>query len=645
MSRESPEPAPVETRKLAAIMFTDMVGFSRQMGADEARTLRLLTAHNHIVQQAVAEYSGHVIKTVGDAFLVDFPSVVNAVQCAQRIQAHFRAHNAEKGTNEQIHVRIGIHSGDIVQRDGDVFGDGVNVASRLQALAEPDTICISHIVYQEVEKKLSLSTVVSLGRPKLKNIAQRQPVYLRLSERPTGWRQTLRVQWLNLRKMGTARLSRAALVVVGLLIGGGIVTLLYPSLTIHIPQSEIRNQEALPLPDKPSIVVLPFINMSQDPEQEYFSDGLTEDLTSDLSQLSSLFVISRNTAFTYKGKAVKLPEVSRELGVRYVVEGSVRKAGDQLRITAQLIDATQDQHLWSERYDRPLTEIFALQDEIRQKIVFALKVKLTPEEHERFQRAPTNNLEAYDFYLRGMESFLRARLEAKKEANEQGRQMLERAIELDSRYAGAYAGLGWIYWNDWFFQWNKDRAQSLEWAFEMAQRAVALDDSLSMPHTVLGWVYLWKKQFDQAIVEAQRAITLDPNDADGHWRLGDILFFAGRSEEAIGLIEKAMRLNPHYPATYLSSLGAAYREARRYEEALVPLKKALTLNPNYLPTHANLVACYAELGRLEEARAEMAETLRLNPNASLEDLKQNIPYKDPAALEHFLAALRKAGLK
>jgi adenylate cyclase len=635
-----------ETRRLAAIMFTDIVGFSRQMGADEARTLRLLTAHNQIVEQAVAAHKGAVIKTVGDAFLVDFPSVVNAVQCAQQIQAQFRVHNADKETTDQIHIRIGIHSGDIVQRDGDVFGDGVNVASRLQALAEPDTICISHVVYREVEKKLPLGTVVSLGRPKLKNITQREPIYALLPMQPKGFRQHLRVLRLQARRVTTSHFARVALVG-GLLVGGGIITFLSPFSIIRTPQSTIRNQEALPLPlpDKPSIVVLPFVNISEDPKQEYFSDGITEDLTSDLSKISSLFVISRNTAFTYKGKAVKLPEVSRELGVRYVVEGSVRKAGDQIRITAQLIDATQDQHLWSERYDRPLTEIFALQDEIRQKIVTALKVKLTPDEQERFQRAPTNNLEAYDYYLRGLESFGRAFYERKKEANAQARQMYEKAIELDPQYAGAYAGLGQTYWLDGLYVWNTDRAQFLERAFELGQRAVALDDSLSLPHRVLSLTYLWKKQHDQAIAEAERAITLDPNNADGYGNLGNILPFAGRPEEGIELIEKAMRLNPHYPPLYLLNLGFAYREEGRYEEALAPLKKVLTLNPNFAPAHWNLAACYAELGRLEEARAEVAEALRLNPNASLEVMKQNTPYKNPADLERFLAALRKAGLK
>src|SRR5215475_2071888 len=338
--------AAVENRRLAAIMFTDIVGFSHQMSADEARTMRLLALHNQVIRHAVSAHKGIVIKTVGDGFLVDFPSVVNAVQGAQQIQAHLHTHNAETEPGEQIHVRIGIHLGDIVQQEGDVFGDGVNIASRLQTLAEPDTICLSDMVYRDVAKKVALGTVVSLGRPKLKNITERFQVYALLPEQPKGWRSYLQVRRLKFRRVGTAHLSWVALGV-GLLIAGGIIVLLFPSSIIRTPQSEIRNQEALPLPDKPSIVVLPFANMSEDPKQDYFSDGITEDLTSDLSQISSLFVISRNSAFTYKGRAVKLPEVSRELGVRYVVEGSVRKVGDQVRITAQLVDALQDQHLWS----------------------------------------------------------------------------------------------------------------------------------------------------------------------------------------------------------------------------------------------------------------------------------------------------------
>jgi adenylate cyclase len=650
MPEDPSKNARAETRRLAAIMFTDIVGFSRQMGVDEPRMLRLLDVHNEVIRHAVADHQGHVIKTMGDAFLVDFPSVVNAVQCAQAIQAQLHKHNAEKDGAEQIHVRIGIHSGDIVQRDGDVFGDGVNVASRLQTLAKPDTICLSDVVYRDVSKKLSLGAVVSLGRPRLKNIPEQFPVYALLSEPPKGIRQKLQVHRLKLSRR--VRLVHWLSVAGLLLIVGTLVTVHYFPLLLFLlspPRPFAPNTEAvlppLPLPDKPSIVVLPFTNMSEDLKQDYFSDGLTEDLTSDLSQISSLFVISRNSAFTYKGKAVKLPEVSRELGVRYVVEGSVRKAGDQMRVTAQLVDATKDQHLWSERYDRPLSEVFALQDEIRQKIVFALKVKLTPEEQERFQRAPTNNLEVYDYWLRGWKSAFRALYERKKEANEQAQQMFEKATELDSQYAGAYAGLGWTYLLAWIYQWNRDRAQSLERAFELGQRAVALDDSLFLPHQLLSQVYLWNKQHEQAIVEGERALALDPNNAEGYVNLGEVLRYAERPEEAISLIEKAMRLNPRYPLSYFYSLGIAYRDAGRCEEALGPLKKALTLNPNFGPAHLHLAACYAELGRLEEAQAEMAEVRRVNPNASLEVFKQLAPYKNPADLERFLDGLRKAGMK
>jgi TolB-like protein/Tfp pilus assembly protein PilF len=629
-------------------MFTDIVGFSRQMGTDEARTLRLLAVHNQIIQQAVTAHKGTVIKTVGDAFLVDFPSVVHAVQCAQAVQAQFQAHNAKHGSTEQIHVRIGIHLGDVVQQDGDVFGDGVNIAKRLQELAEPDTICLSDVVYRDVAQKVPLGTVVSLGRPHLKNIAQRFPVYALLSEAPKGIRQTLRIQRLKLsRWVGTSGLTW---VVAGLMfIAGTIVTVRFLSPKLSPQSSPVSTQEApaLPLPDKPSIVVLPVANMSNDPEQEYFSDGITEELTSALSKLASLFVISRNTATTYKGKPVKVQEVSKELGVQDVLEGSVRKADGQVRITAQLIDALQDHHLWTERYERPLKDIFALQDEIVQKIVTTLKLQLSLWEQGVLVRKPTDNLEAYDYYLRGTESLWRAYYGSQKEANVQARQLFEKAIELDPTYAEAYTGLGGTYHVDGFYlSWSPDRTRSFDQALEMLQKAIALDDSLPLAHQFLSAVYVWgKKQYDRAMAEAQRAVALAPNDADGYQNLGGILVWVGRPEEAIGLIEKAIRLNPRHPPIYLQALSFAYRIAGRYEEAIVPAKQILVLNPNFVPAHLMLANCYAQLGQLDEARAEAAEVMRLAPHYSLEVAKQSLPFKDPAVLEREIDAWRKAGLK
>ncbi len=384
--------------------------------------------------------------------------------------------------------------------------------------------------------------------------------------------------------------------------------------------------------------------MSEDPKQEYFSDGITEDITSDLSKISNLFVIARNSAFTYKSKAVKVQEVSKELGVRYLLEGSVRKAGEQVRVTAQLVDGTTGGHLWSERYDRPMKDIFVLQDEIVQQIVANLRVEVREAELERVQRIPTENLNAYDFNLRGWESLIRALSETNKEARAQARQMFEKAIELDPQYAEAYAGLSSTYFLDWFYLWNPTPQVLEQWS-ELARKAVALDPALPAAHGSLAWVYLYKRQHEQAIAEAERAVALDPNSAEGYRTLGIMLDWAGRSEEAIGLYEKAMRLNPRHGPLYLVNLGRAYQNAGRYEEALIPLKKALPLVPNFLGLHWILAVCYAELGRQEEAQAEAAEMLRIYPQFSVEAWRPFMPFKDPAMLERELAALRKAGLK
>jgi adenylate cyclase len=384
-------------------------------------------------------------------------------------------------------------------------------------------------------------------------------------------------------------------------------------------------------PDKPSVAVLPFANLSGDREQEYFSDGITEDLITDLSKLSGLFVISRNSAFLYKGKAVKPEQVGQELGVHYMLEGSVRKAGNRVRVSAQLVDATNGYHLWADRYDRELQDIFAVQDEVTRKIVAALRVKLTEWEQKRLGRTPTRNVEAYDHYLRGLEYHAHR----DKEANARARQMFERAVALDPQFAAAYAWLGRTYVLEWMYQWSEN-PQTLERALALAQQAAALDDALPSAYQTLGYVHLSQKYYEQAIEEAEKAVALDPNDADACVTLAEILSCAGRAEEAVLWAEKALRLDPHYPTSYLFAVGQAYYLTGRADEAIALFKRVLTRNPAHFRAHFFLAMLYGELGQKEKARAEAAECQRLSPQVYLERLRDKVPYKDQALLDRWM---------
>lgn len=379
--------------------------------------------------------------------------------------------------------------------------------------------------------------------------------------------------------------------------------------------------------------------MSGDPEQEYFSDGITEDLITDLSKISGLFVIARNATFTYKGKAVMPQQVARDLSVRYVLEGSVRKASNRIRITGQFIDASSGGHIWAERYDRELTDVFQIQDEITEKIVSALKVKLTKDEEQQVANRYTANLAAYDYFLRGR-AYQAA---ATREGNLQACAMFEKAIELDPNFADAYAQLSYSYFRDWRYQWSKNE-NALDLAYQAGKKAVELDDTSPLAHTYLGWAHLWRREHEQAIAEVERAITLDPNFAEGYARLGEILNLAGRPEEGVKLLEKAMRLDPHYPSTYLFFLGYGYYAMGRFEDAITTLQRSLARNPDHFSPHRTLAVIYSELGRTEEARAEVAEMLRISPNASLSGQKKRMPFRDQLVLEKYMDGLRKAGL-
>lgn len=641
-------------RKLTAILSADVKGYRRLMGEDEIATVRTLTAYREVMTALIHAHRGRVVDSPGDNMLVEFASVVDAVQCATAIQQELTDRNAELPPHRQMAFRIGINVGDVLTENGRLYGDGVNIAARLEGLADAGGICISEAAYSQVKNKLALGYEY-IGEQPVKNIAEPVRAYkvqLTPGAAAPGVSEKTKAAEPAAQpgRSDTApSYGRKAILVLGglLLILGVVVTVQHLSFRPSTSSAAIPSMQTLPLslPDKPSIVVLPFTNMSDDPSQDYFSDGMTEDITTDLSKISGLFIISRNSAFTYKGKAVKAQDVSREMGVRYILEGSIRKAGDQLRITAQLIDGTTGGHVWSERYDRLLRDIFALQDEITQRIVAALQVEIGEAELVRVRRIPTESLTAYDLYLRGLELWFRANYETKKEANAQARQLFEQAVALDPHYAQAYAGLSLTYFTDSFLQWSSEPAQALERALELAQKAIALDDSLPSSHTTLGVIYMWKKQYEQAIAEGERAISFDPNFAEGFVNLGWILIAVGRPEEAVGVIEKAMRLNPRSSARYLQDLGMAYREVGRCEEAITVTKQFLAVIPNNGPAHYTLAICYAEFGRLEEAQAAVAELVRLQPSISLESVRQNLPAKDPARLECHLASLRKAGLK
>ena len=629
-------------RKLAAILSMDVKGYSRLMGDDEAMTVRTITTYRELIASLVQLHHGRVVDSPGDNILVEFPSVVEAVQCAIEIQKELKTRNTSLPENRRMHFRIGINLGDVIEEEGRLYGDGVNVAARIEALAKPGGISISGTVYDQIINKLELK-LENQGKHAVKNITEPVRVYRILMNADvaltTDKKQSIarkRLLWIFL------------IVMAALAVGAGLFVV-WNNYFSHIGSSKDTVSEVPitdDLPDRPSLAVLPFDNMSGDPEQEYFSDGLTEDLITDLSKVSGLFVIARNSAFVYKDQAVNIQEVGRELGVEYVLEGSVRKANETVRITAQLIDASTGGHLWAERYDRDLEDIFALQDEVVGKIVTALAVTLTDDEQVRLKETQTSNLEAYDFAQRGWwyyHQFTRG-------TNEQARQMFEQAIELDSQYANAYAGLGFTYYESWSQLWSQD-PQNLDLAYELASEAIALDDTNPAAYTLLSHVYLWRKQHESAITEQERAIALEPNNSFHYRDLAEVLIFTGKPEEAIPLIEKAMRLDPHYPVTFPFTLGFAHAllgftntSPEHYEQAIAAQNEALLINPNFLASHLILVSVYSATGQEEQASYHLSQALVINPQISLQVLKERLPFKDQALLEELFVGLRQAGL-
>ena len=622
-------------RKLTAILSADVEGYSRLMGDDEEATVRTLTSYREVLTTLIQQHNGKVLDSPGDNLLAEFVSVVDAVQCAVAVQKEIKSRNDQLPENRRMQFRIGINLGDVIQEDERIYGDGVNIAARLEGLSEPGGICISKTAFDHIESKLPYGYDF-MGNQTVKNIAKPVGAYRVLMDR----RVTFAGKSADEKPSALRRMPILAGVVAVLVLAVGVgIWQFYMRRSSIDPASE--NKMTFPLPDKPSIAVLPFANMSGDPEQEYFSDGLTEEIITALSKVPKLFVIARNSVFTYKGKPVKVNQVAEELGVRYVLEGSIRKAGDQIRITAQLIDALSGHHLWAERYDRNLKEIFAVQDELTKNIITALQVKLTEGEQVRSSAKGTNNLEAYLKYLQSMVTVRQFNIES----NALAKQLAQEAIALDPEYAMAYRALSTAHQMDVWLGTSKSPKQSKAKAMELLQKAIELDPTYAEAHGHLGFVFSMMGEHDKAVAKAEQAVTLNPNSAYAHMVLGHTLRFAGRHEEAIPEYKKAIRLNPMPPTNYLFGLGMAYSWTGQYEEAIKWCEKAVRQDPDSFLTRLMMTQVYSLSGREEEARAEAAEVLRINPKFSVDKWEKASTVKKKTEKERSMAALRKAGLK
>ena len=629
---------PEVKRKLATILSGDVKGYSRLLAKDEDGTVRTLNAYKQVMANLVQQRQGKVIDAPGDNVLAEFPNVVDAVQCAVEIQKELNNRNDELPEHRRMEFRFGINLGEVSEKEEKIFGDGLNVAARIQNLADAGGICLSRIVYEQIKDKLEFKHEY-IGKETVKNIAEPVRVYRVL---PEGETASLVGSWKRIGLNYWKRVNPAVKIIIALIAAVNAVWQLYPRFIK--PSVEVASKEKMTfsLPDKPSIAVLPFTNMSGDPKQEYFSDGITEEIITALSKVPKLFVIARNSTFTFKGKPVKVQQVSEELGVRYVLEGSVRKAGDKIRITAQLIDALTGNHLWAERYDRNLSAIFTVQDEITKKIITAMQVKLTQGEQVQADARGTNNLEAYLKYLQARE--LAGRLNP--ENNALARQLAEESIALDPMYASAYQILAYTHQVDCWLGTSKSPKDSMAKSIELVQKAISLDDTYAEAHSLLGWIFSMTGQHDKALAEGEKAVALNPNSAQSHMTLGKILTFAGRYEESIPELKTAVRLNPIPPNIYLWSLGISYALTEHLDKAITWCEKAVRQEPNSLFARLFMAAIYSRAGRDKEARIEAAEVLRINPKFSLEKYAKTVTYKNQEDVERIISApLRKAGLK
>ena len=619
------------TRKLAAILAGDVVGFSRLMSADEVGTLAQVTAHlDEVVRPAVDAHQGHIFKTMGDGFLAEFASAVEAVECAVRIQRAMAERAGDVAEERRAIFRIGINLGDIIVQGDDVFGDGVNVAARIEALADPGGVFISSSVCDQIAGKCDFP-LDDLGEHEVKNIPKPVHVFRVVTDpsaapgkRIVPTRGKTRNRWLA---------GVAALAVLAVL---GVAAVDW----FRVSEWGTKVEPVAALSETPSIAVLPFNNLSGDKDQEYFSDGMTEDLITDLSKISGLFVIARNSSFQYRNRETEIGKVGRDLGVSHILTGSIRKSGKLIRISAQLIEVVSGKHIWAERYDRELSEVFAIQDEVTTKIVGALEINLTDQENLSLKRSYTISVEAYDELLKGRREFSRVI----RAGNTASRTFFEKAIQLDPAFADAYAFLAWTYVRGYFFSWDDDPDSSLRLASKLARKALSLDQTKSMVYLVLGVVELYQRNHSAAVEALEKSIELNPNHANSYAMLAFILNYAGFPEKSGALIATGMRLNPHHSYMYFMVLGQGLFLMGRYDQASEVFTKAAARNPEDTQVLIWMAASKARAGRRDEAQWDISELLAQDGSITIENITSRLPFNNPEHMEKVADGLREAGL-
>jgi len=615
-------------RRLAAILAADVVGYSRLMSVNEESTLRTLKSYREIIDRLIVRHDGRVFSTGGDSVLAEHGSAVEAVRCAIAIQEELRVRNAELVEDRRMHFRIGINVGDVMVEGEDLFGDGVNVAARLEGVAEPDGICIAGSAFDQVKNKLSIG-FEDIGLQQVKNIAEPVHSYRVMPEGQQAIapvRNKVRSHWR------VPAIAVAFLV----LIGAGGVAWWRPWVSDVKPAS--FDKTALTLSDKPSIAVLPFTNMSGDKEQKYFVDGMTDDLITRLSKLRGLFVIARNTVFTYKGASVTVKQVAEEIGVRYVLEGSVRRADGVVRVNAQLIDAATGGHLWAEIFDRDDKNVFKLQDEVAMKIVEALAVQLTGTEKKQLNTQRTQNIEAYDLVMRARQ-FVREKTPG---PNSKALALFERAIALDPNYPDAYAGLALTYWLQARFYLGGAKRASRQLPIDLANKSIALGDNPIARCILAAYFLHYRRNQNEALAEARRAAALAPHDVFVLGYLSWVLVYAGKGAEALGVAKEMMRLDPAPPADSYLVYGRAYFANGEFDKAVEAFEMVARLKPQWvIQWRFWLASSYANAGRIDDARSLTSKMGGYNLNIVSAAIRE--PYLHERDLEPFLDGLRKAG--